>query len=209
MSESASTSTSTSITITDNALGKILELRELEDLEDLHLALRINGVGDSGFLYETAFLRGSDVSELDHVEHHGDLSVAIPLASLDNLRGAVLDLAGNGSGGGLVIRNPNAPSSPGLDMGEDVELTGSTEEKVRQLLDQQINPAIASHGGVANLVSIEGSTANLELGGGCQGCGLAAVTLRQGIETAIFGAVPEITEVVDVTNHDLGENPYF
>jgi Fe/S biogenesis protein NfuA len=198
----------TSISITDTALGKILELRDLEELEDLYLALRISGVGASGFLYETAFLRGSDVSELDHVEHHGDLQVAIPLASLDNLRGAVLDLAGNGSGGGLVIKNPNSPQSPGLDL-EDIDLTGTPEEKVRQLLDQQINPAIAMHGGVAHLVSIDGATANLELGGGCQGCGLAAVTLREGIERAILGAVPEITEVVDVTNHDLGDNPYF
>jgi Fe/S biogenesis protein NfuA len=196
------------ITITDSALGKILELRDLEQLEDLHLALRISGVGASGFLYETAFLRGSDVSELDHVEHHGDLPVAIPLASLENLRGAVLDLASNGGGAGLVIRNPNTPTSPGLDL-DDVELTGTPEEKVRQLLDQQINPAIAMHGGVAHLVSVQGSTVNLELGGGCQGCGLAAVTLRQGIERAILGAVPEITDVVDVTNHDLGENPYF
>ena len=202
-------SESSAVTITDNALGKILELRELEELDDLHLALRINGVGASGFLYETAFLRSADVSESDHVEYHGDLPIAIPESSLDNLRGSVLDLAGNGGGAGLVIRNPNTPESPGLELGDDLELTGTTEEKVRQLLDQQINPAIAMHGGVAQLISIEGSTANLELGGGCQGCGLAAVTLRQGIEKAILETVPEITEVVDITNHDLGENPYF
>ncbi len=197
------------VTITDNALGKILELRQLEELDDLHLALRINGVGASGFLYETAFLRGTDVAESDHVELHGDLPIAIPESSLDNLRGSVLDLAGNGGGAGLVIRNPNTPESPGLDLGEDLELTGTPEEKVRQLLDQQINPAIAMHGGVAQLISVEGSTANLELGGGCQGCGLAAVTLRQGIEKAILETIPEINEVVDVTNHDMGENPYF
>jgi Fe/S biogenesis protein NfuA len=202
-------SESSAVTITDNALGKILELRELEELDDLHLALRINGVGTSGFLYETAFLRSADVSESDHVEYHGDLPIAIPESSLDNLRGSVLDLAGNGGGAGLVIRNPNTPESPGLELGDDLELTGTTEEKVRQLLDQQINPAIAMHGGIAQLISIEGSTANLELGGGCQGCGLAAVTLRQGIEKAILETVPEITEVVDITNHDLGENPYF
>ena len=201
-------SNSTVITITDNALGKILELRDLEELRDLHLALRINGIGASGFLYETAFLRDSDVTDSDHIEYHGDLPVAIPEASLENIRGSVLDLAGNGDGGGLVIRNPNTPESPGLDL-EDVELTGTPEEKVRQLLEQQVNPAIAMHGGVAHLISVEGSTANLELGGGCQGCGLAAVTLRQGIERAILGAIPEITDVVDVTNHDLGENPYF
>ena len=202
-------SESSAVTITDNALGKILELRELEELDDLHLALRINGVGTSGFLYETAFLRSADVSESDHVEYHGDLPIAIPESSLDNLRGSVLDLAGNGGGAGLVIRNPNTPESPGLELGDDLELTGTTEEKVRQLLDQQINPAIAMHGGIAQLISIEGSTANLELGGGCQGCGLAAVTLRQGIEKAILETVPEITEVVDITDHDLGENPYF
>ncbi len=203
MSESAA------ITITDVALGKILELRELEELEDLHLALRISGVEASGFLYETAFLRGNDVSDTDYIEYHGDLPVAIPMTSLDNVRGSVLDLSENGSGGGLVIRNPNTPESPGLDFGEDLDLTGTPEEKVRQLLDEQINPAIAMHGGVATLVSVEGSTANLELGGGCQGCGLAAVTLRQGIERAILETVPEITEVVDVTDHDLGLNPYF
>ncbi len=197
------------VSITDNALGKILELRELEELDDLHLALRINGVGASGFLYETAFLRSADVAESDHVEFHGDLPIAIPESSLDNLRGSVLDLAGNGGGAGLVIRNPNTPESPGLDLGEDLELAGTPEEKVRQLLDQEINPAIAMHGGIVQLISVEGSTANLELGGGCQGCGLAAVTLRQGIEKAILETIPEITEVVDVTNHDLGENPYF
>ena len=200
---------SPTITITDTALGKILELREMEELDDLYLALRINGVGPSGFVYETAFLRGSDVSDADHVEYHGDLPVAIPLTSVDNLRGSVLDMAGNGAAVGLVIRNPNTPTSPGLDLGDDVELTGTPEDKVRQLLDQQVNPAIAMHGGIAHLVSVEGTTANLELGGGCQGCGLAAVTLRQGIEAAILGAIPEITEVVDVTNHSLGENPYF
>ncbi|GMQ85554.1 MAG: Fe-S biogenesis protein NfuA [Acidimicrobiia bacterium] len=202
-------SDSPTITITDNALGKILELRTLEDLDDLHLAIRINGAGSSGFVYETAFLRGSDVSATDHVEFHGDLPVAIPLGSVDNLRGSVLDLSGNGAGVGLVIRNPNTPTSPGLDFGDEIELTGTPEEKVRQLLAEQINPAIASHGGIASVVSVVGTTANLELGGGCQGCGLAAVTLRQGIETAILGSIPEITEVVDVTNHDLGENPYF
>jgi Fe/S biogenesis protein NfuA len=58
-------------------------------------------------------------------------------------------------------------------------------------------------------MSVEAETAYLELGGGCQGCGLAAMTLRQGIETAILHNVPEITEVVDVTNHDAGENPFY
>jgi len=196
------------IEITDEALATILELREGEAIDDLHLALRISGAGPNGYVYETAFLRPEDVTSVDHIERHNGLPVAISPESVDDLRGAVLDLSTSGPSAGLVIRNPNTPS-PGLGLGDDIELTGTTEEKVRQLLNEQINPAIASHGGVANLIGVDGSRAMLELGGGCQGCGLAAVTLQQGIETAILAAVPEITEVVDVTDHTLGANPYF
>ncbi len=82
-------------------------------------------------------------------------------------------------------------------------------ERVHQLLEQAINPAIASHGGYASVVKVEDHIAFVEMGGGCQGCGLAAMTLRQGIETAIKQHVPEIEEVVDVTNHAAGENPFY
>jgi Fe/S biogenesis protein NfuA len=196
------------IEITEEALATILELRESEAIADLHLALRISGVGANGYVYETAFLRPEDVMPADYVERHDGLPVAIAEGSVDDLRGAVLDLSSSGPSAGLVIRNPNTPS-PGLGLGDDIELAGTPEEKVRQLLTEQINPAIASHGGIANLVGVDGSRAMLELGGGCQGCGLAAVTLQQGIEKAILSAVPEITEVVDVTDHSLGANPYF
>ena len=73
----------------------------------------------------------------------------------------------------------------------------------------QINPQIAAHGGFAELVAVDGSIAYLRMGGGCQGCGMAAVTLSQGIEVAILDTVPEITEVVDVTDHAGGTNPYY
>ena len=202
------TTIETVISVTGTALEKIVELRISEGIDDLHLGIRISGVGSGGFIYETAFLRPEDVRPGDHVEYHGDLPVAIPLSSLDDLRGAELDLATEGPGAGLVIRNPNTPS-PTLIEGPPLELTGTPEEKVRALLDERINPGIAAHGGVANLIAVEGSTAKLELGGGCQGCGLAAVTLRQGIEKAIIEAIPEITHVVDVTDHTMGENPYF
>jgi Fe/S biogenesis protein NfuA len=199
------TNTDTIVEIAPDALEKIVELRDGEAIADLHLGLRIAGVGPQGFQYETAFLRAADVGSTDHVEMHGELPVAIPQDSIDDLRGAVLDIVG----GGLVLRNPNVPSSPMVGGDDAVELTGTTEEKVAQLLDERINPAIAAHGGVARLVSVSGSTANLELGGGCQGCGLAAVTLRQGIEAAILHHIPEIEEVVDITDHTMGENPYY
>ncbi|MEZ5175986.1 MAG: NifU family protein [Acidimicrobiia bacterium] len=205
-----SDTTTTIVEITDAAREKILALREGEDLPDLHLGLRITGVGAQGFIYETSFLRPDDIASTDIVEQHDGLGVAIDLDSVENLRGAVLDLSGDGTGPGLVMRNPNVPtpSVPGGELG-DLELTGTTEEKIRQLLEERINPAIASHGGVAHLIAVEGSVAQLQLGGGCQGCGLAAVTLRQGIERAILDAIPEIDQVVDVTDHSMGTNPFY
>ena len=83
------------------------------------------------------------------------------------------------------------------------------EEKVRQLLDQQVNPAIAAHGGFASVVKVEGAAAYITMGGGCQGCAMSAMTLREGIESAILTSIPEITEVVDTTDHSVGENPYY
>lgn len=202
--------TTTIVEITDEARDKIIALRDGEGIPDLHLGLRITGVGPQGFVYETAFLRVEDLGATDLIEDHGGLPVAIAVDSVENLRGAVLDLSNDGTGPGLVMRNPNVPTPqlPGGELG-DLDLTGTPEEKVRTLLEQRINPAIASHGGVAHLVSVEGSAAMLELGGGCQGCGLAAVTLRQGIEHAILEAIPEIDEVVDVTDHSMGTNPFY
>ena len=205
-----SNSTTTIVEITKAARDQITSLRESEGITDLHLGLRITGVGSQGFIYETSFLRADDVGSTDVVEDHDGLPVAIALDSVDDLRGAVLDLSGDGTGPGLVMRNPNVPSPAigGVDLSE-LNLTGTTEEKIRTLLEKQINPAIAAHGGVASLVDVEGEVAHLELGGGCQGCGLAAITLRQGIEKTILDAIPEITEVVDVTDHAMGANPFY
>jgi Fe/S biogenesis protein NfuA len=198
---------STLVEITEPALEQILALREQETIADLHLGLRIAGVGANGFIYETAFLRPEDVSADDHLEHHGDLSVVIAADSVDNMRGSVLDLSGDPVSPGLVLRNPN-PATPPITDGE-VELSGSIEERVQQLIELYINPSIAAHGGFVTLSGVDGDRALVELGGGCQGCGLAAMTLRQGIEASIKHHVPEIVEVVDVTDHSAGENPFF
>ena len=82
-------------------------------------------------------------------------------------------------------------------------------QRLLQVLDKQINPAIAAHGGRADLVAVEEGTAYLRLSGGCAGCGMAAVTLSQGIEVAIRESVPEIVNIVDVTDHTSGTNPYY
>jgi Fe/S biogenesis protein NfuA len=93
--------------------------------------------------------------------------------------------------------------------GPPPDLSGDVAQRLLQVLDEQINPAIAAHGGRADLVAVEGDTAYLRLSGGCAGCGLAAVTLSQGIEVAIRESVPEIVNIVDVTDHASGTNPYY
>ncbi len=80
---------------------------------------------------------------------------------------------------------------------------------VRRILDDQINPAVAAHGGHIALVDVQEERVYVRLEGGCQGCGMANVTLKQGIETALRREVPEITEVLDVTDHAGGTNPYY
>ena len=106
-----------------------------------------------------------------------------------------------------MIRNPNRPDPLA---GHNLELTGSVAEQVGQLLEQQVNPALASHGGFATLVGVEDETkVFLSMGGGCQGCAVSAMTLRQGIERAIKDNIPEVTDVVDVTDHEAGENPFY
>jgi len=82
-------------------------------------------------------------------------------------------------------------------------------ERVAHVIDHQVNPAIAAHGGAARLAGVEGTDVYLQLLGGCQGCGLAAVTLRQGIERILRNAIPEMGRIVDVTDHQAGTNPYY
>jgi Fe-S cluster biogenesis protein NfuA len=81
-------------------------------------------------------------------------------------------------------------------------------EKVQRLLDTAINPAVAGHGGVVTLFDVRERMVYLQMGGGCQGCGMADVTLKQGIETMIREEVPEVVDIIDVTDHAAGQNPY-
>lgn len=90
---------------------------------------------------------------------------------------------------------------PGLATPEGIE--------VRRVLDEEINPSVASHGGHISLVDVQGERVYIRLEGGCQGCGMADVTLKQGVEVGIRRAVPSIREVLDVTEHAEGSNPYF
>jgi Fe/S biogenesis protein NfuA len=198
------------LSITDKALAKILDVISQEaGSDELALEIGITGVSDGQFTYDLAMIGAQHIPAADHVEAHGVLHVVIPADSVENLTGATLDVARDLLNPGLVLDNPNGPSPRIATDGPPPDLTGPVAERIVQVLDHQINPAIAAHGGVAELVAIEAGIAYLRLGGGCQGCGMASVTLSQGIEQAIKEAIPEITGVIDVTDHASGQNPYY
>jgi len=195
--------------VTAPAQEKILELRAQEDEpETLGLRIEVTGVQGVEYTYDLTFdpVAEADQAAGDVVEEAGDLPVIIPVDSIDSLRGATLDLPTSGGQQGLVLRNPNRPNPLS---GMHVELSGTTDEKVRQLLDGQINPALAMHGGFAALDRVEDDKVFVTMGGGCQGCAVSAMTLREGIARSIKEAIPEVAEVVDITDHALGENPYY
>ena len=196
------------MTVTEAALAKVLEVRNEED-DPAGLALRVSITGSQGvdYVYDLAFLEIGAAQEDDVRWEVDDLSFLIPAEDREKLAGSTLDLPSNPTQGGLVIRNPNRPNPLG-DIGT-LELTGEIPEQVGQLIAERINPALASHGGYATLVGIEGSTAYVTMGGGCQGCSMSAATLTEGIRSAILEAVPEILEVVDATDHSAGENPFY
>jgi Fe/S biogenesis protein NfuA len=195
------------VTVTDTARDKVLEVRAAEpDPDTLALWLEVNGVSGTTYTYDMYFQRADEAGPDDGVISHDDLTIVVPSQSVEKIRGATLDV----QGGGMVLQNPNRPpASPAIGARPEGDLTGEVPQRVLQVLDEQINPAIASHGGRADLVAVDDNVAYLRLSGGCQGCGLASVTLSQGIEVAILDGVPEITRVVDVTDHASGDNPYF
>ena len=199
--------------VTDGARQHVIAARAGENEPD-SLALWLEVVGDAGdeYTYDMWFQAAADAGPADAVQHGDDLTIVIPAASVDRLRGATLDLSDDAMQGGMVIVNPNRPEPKPRAGGvpEGASLDSDLARRVLAVLSEQINPAIASHGGRADLVAVDAEgVAYLVLSGGCQGCGMAQVTLSQGITVAIKEAVPEIVEIVDVTEHESGDNPYF
>ena len=200
------------ITVTDAAREKAMWFRSRDENADkLALWLEVTGVSAGAYTYNMYLQFRDRAAPEDLVQYHDDLPVVVPADSIDALRGATLDRSGDLETGGIFLDNPNRPpsASPAVGSRPPADLSGDVAQRVLQVLDQQINPSIASHGGRAELVAVEDDTAYLRLSGGCQGCGMASVTLNQGIEVALRQAVPEITNVVDVTDHASGANPYF
>ena len=196
------------LSVTDEAIEKITQIRDAEPPGDGEFGLYLEITGNDGpqFTYDLSFMPVDDAEPTDVVERFNGLAVIMPGRDVDKLQGAELRI----SGASLAIENPNVPASP-LAATDAIpgNLEGPLADQVEQVLAQQVNPAIAGHGGAARLVSVDDTVAYLELMGGCQGCGMAAVTLKQGIERILYDTIPELTGVVDVTDHASGDNPYY
>ena len=193
------------VLVTDLARAKILDLLNEEEAATPQ-GLRIEVTGESGpeYRYELSFDALDPAAAGDSIVDWLGLGVIVPASSIDKLQGATLDLPAGGSG--MVLRNPNRPNPLA---GLDVELTGEVPERINLLLEKAINPSLAQHGGYAELRAWEEPKAYILMGGGCQGCAVSAMTLRSGIERTLKDQIPEILEVVDVTDHASGTNPYY
>lgn len=193
------------LSIAEDALDMIIQLRDQEPGdEEYALSVAVASITGVQFNYDLAFVPVADKTEAQRLERHGDLALIIPEEDVEKLQGASLELTAQG----LSMNNPNSPAPPPMAAPQG-DLTGPLAERVSQVLTEQVNPAIAAHGGAAELVSVDDDTAYLRLMGGCQGCGMAQVTLKQGIERILTEAIPELVSVVDVTDHASGDDPYY
>lgn len=173
-----------------------------------HLRIRVTSQGGR-FEYHLQGLTEEQVLEDDNTLVKDGFTLVIDPESADRLRGSRIDYRESLVETGFRFDNPNAPRSPVLPAGERSDLQGPLPERVQMLLDSEINPALAAHGGGVRLVDVRDRRVYLAFGGGCHGCGMVDVTLRQGIERRIREAVPEVLEVLDTTDHSTGQNPYY
>ena len=202
------------IGITESARELVLNYRSQSDKPNpdrLGMWLEITGVSGDGFNYDMYLKSVDEAVEGDVVVTiDDDLKLVVPAGSVDQIRGSTIDLSETPSGGGLFVQNPQSPSpAVGGAAGSAPPPEGPVAERITEVLNRQIDPSIASHGGPAELVAVEDDVAYLRLGGGCQGCGMADVTLKQGVEVAIRSEVPEVGEIMDTTDHASGNNPYY
>lgn len=185
------------LSVTPAARDKIDGVRSFNDFPDAVLRVRILAREGPRFRYEIALEDPRDQAETDlAIDCHG-LRVVVDPASAVDLSGATIDLDPGVTGGGLRVDNPNEGWQDPV------------ARAVQDVIDQQINPGVGSHGGMVTLVDVRDGTAFMRFGGGCQGCAAVDVTLKQGVETAVRTAVPAISAIVDVTDHEAGANPYY
>lgn len=187
------------ITFTDVARSKVKEYMEMAENGCQGVRVVVHRQGRAGFRYELSLVLEDEAYDTDTVVDQELFKVFVDPESAAHLEGTTVDFVSDFSGAGFKFDNPNA----------GIKWDDPIAAKVQQVLDEKVTPSVASHGGWVDLLAVEGDAAIIEMGGGCQGCGMSHVTLKQGVEAAILDSVPEIHRVLDSTDHESGSNPYY
>jgi len=179
----------------DAALARIRQVRD--NRRAPHAGVRIDIVArrDGEFVYDLQLAPPGDAREGDvAVDGDGGIRYHVPQAAAAYLDGITLDAD---AAGALRVVNPNPL------------WFDRTAREIQEFLDDEVNPMVASHGGVIDLLDVRNGVAWLRMGGGCQGCSMADATLSQGVRTAILERFPDVHDVRDATDHAQGTNPYY
>lgn len=187
------------ICLTEAAASKVRSLVEAGGREGMAIRVSATTDGPAAFRYSLQFVEMDEKTPEDAVVDHAGILFYLDPESAEYLKAATIDFVDDLSGAGFKFDNPNQP--PLLD--------DPIAARVHQLIEDRINPTVASHGGHVTLIDVKDGKVFVRLGGGCQGCGQADATLKQGIEAMIRDEIPEITGVLDTTDHAAGENPYY
>lgn len=183
--------------ISETAQDKIQGMLKEANREGLSLRVEIAGRTQEDFLYRLFFVSEAHRQEDDTVIDCDSVQVLVDPYSARYLQGSTLNYQEEDGETGFKIDNPNPLWFNDL------------AASVHQVIETRVNPGVAMHGGRVNLLDVQDDVAYISMGGGCQGCGMADVTLKQGVETAIKQAVPQIKQIVDTTQHEMGKNPYY
>jgi len=186
--------------ITESAEQKIASLIEQNDQPIAGLRVAAQARSPFKVDYRLAFMAQEQVKDEFTRQPFDSFDVYMDADSAPLLEEATIDYVEGVMGSGFKIDTPNKVPE---------ELRGTVAEKVLTVIEEQVNPSVGSHGGHVVLMDVKDNVVYVELGGGCKGCGMARITLKDGIEKMIKEAIPQIKEVVDVTDHALGENPYY
>ena len=184
------------LTVTDAAREKVKSIIENEEGDVQGLRVSIQGRTASEFQYGLGL--EVEAAPDDVIVDCGDIQILIDPESAKSLKGVTIDYVEDLNSSGFKIDNPNIPT-----------WDNPKAQKIQELIDDQINPGVAAHGGHISLLDVTDDTVYIEMGGGCQGCGMADVTLKHGVEAMIQEVFPEIKQIIDTTDHASGANPYY
>lgn len=190
------------ITITESAQEYLADLLQKQNTPGIGIRIFITQPGTQYAETCLAYCKPGEQRAEDTAFALKDFTAWLDAVSLPFLEDAVVDYATDRMGGQLTIKAPNAKVPM---ISEDSPLP----ERINYYLQTEINPGLAGHGGMVSLVDIDEGVAILRFGGGCQGCGMVDMTLKDGVEKTLMERIPELKGVRDVTDHSNKENAYY